>query len=61
MLKTIDIDALERKVYQLLEEVGIAVENDDLSEICFKQGCSPGNDHRIKIPRKVISEMVEFQ
>jgi trimethylamine:corrinoid methyltransferase-like protein len=43
MLKPVDMDELEEKTYQLLEEVGIAVESEKLSEICLQQGCSPAN------------------
>jgi trimethylamine:corrinoid methyltransferase-like protein len=61
MLKPVDMDELEEKTYQLLEEVGIAVESEKLSQICLQQGCSPGNDHRIRIPRRIIADMVHFQ
>ncbi len=61
MVGTGDIDVLEKKVYKLLEEVGVTVENDELMDICLKKGCSEGTDHRVRIPRGVINEMVQFQ
>ena len=61
MLKPVDIDVLESKVYALLEDIGVAVENEELSDMCLRQGCREGSDHRIRIPRRMIREMTDFQ
>jgi len=61
MLKPVDIDVLEGKVYALLDDVGIAIENEELSNMCLRQGCQASSDHRIRIPRRIIKEMTAFQ
>ncbi|MEW5816661.1 MAG: hypothetical protein AB1798_14865 [Spirochaetota bacterium] len=42
MLKPMDIEKLENKVFTLLSNTGIAVENNELTEICIKKGCLRG-------------------
>jgi trimethylamine:corrinoid methyltransferase-like protein len=61
MLKIKDCEVIEKQVYRLLNEIGIKIENDEVQEICIAKGCSAGSDHRIKIPREIIDEMVGFQ
>lgn len=61
MLKRVDMDELEEKTCRLLEEVGIAVENDELTALCLAAGCTAGADHRVRIPRRIIAEMVAHQ
>jgi trimethylamine:corrinoid methyltransferase-like protein len=56
-----EIDLLERKVYAFLEEVGVGVPNDELTELCLRMGCRSGRDRRIRVPRGLIREMVAFQ
>ena len=56
-----DLDALASKVYTLLEDHGIVIENDELSRICLESGCSEGRDHRIRIPRTIVEEMAGHQ
>jgi len=61
MLKESDVQTLTEKVYHLLTDVGIMVENDEVTNICLEKGCKSGADHRIKIPKEIIDEMVAFQ
>ena len=61
MLNPSDVDKLAKKAITLVEDVGIMVENDEVTKICLAKGCKAGTDHRIKIPREIIDEMVAFQ
>lgn len=61
MLTETDVQLLTEKVYRLLEDVGILVENDKLKEIALMKGCKSGPDDRIRIPKRLIEEMVAFQ
>ena len=60
MLNDSQIDQIADKVYKLLADVGIMVENDTITKMCLDKGCKEGADHRIKIPRGIIDEMVAF-
>ena len=61
MIRTPDVDILVEKVYVLLEKAGIWVPNEELAEMCRRRGCRSGADRRVRIPRELIREMVEFQ
>ena len=61
MLKESQVEQLVAKVYQILNDVGIVVENDEVTRLCLDKGCKIGTDHRIKIPKEIIDEMVTFQ
>jgi len=60
MLTEAQVDQIEQRVYRLLGEVGIMVENDEVTKLCLAKGCKAATDHRIRIPRELIQEMVGF-
>jgi len=61
MLTDSQVEQLVVKACRLVEEVGIAVENDEVTKICLEKGCKAGDGHRIRIPRELIDELVAFQ
>lgn len=61
MFQPPDLDELAVKVLELLETVGILVENEELTRICMEKGCQPAAGRRLRIPRGLIDEMVAFQ
>ena len=61
MLSTSDVEKLEDKTLKLLADIGIMVENDEVTRLCLEKGCRAGADHRIRIPKEVIDDMVAFQ
>jgi len=61
MLSPSDVEVLSEKTLKLLEDVGVMVENDEITKLCLAKGCKPGTDHRLKIPREIVEEMVAFQ
>lgn len=61
MLKANQAKQLAEKTIKLLEETGMVIENEAMIEICKKKGCKVGADHRVKIPKQLINEMVKFQ
>lgn len=61
MIRNVDADTLVERVYVLLEKVGIGVPNEELAELCRRRGCRTGADRRVRIPRELIRDMVEFQ
>ena len=61
MLSQNDVQRLAAKVCKLLADVGIMVENDEVTRACLAKGCQEGADHRIRIPAELIDEMVAFQ
>ena len=61
MLKDTQIEELAEKVYALVGDVGIVVENDEVTAACLAKGCTQGPDHRIRVPAERIEEMVAFQ
>lgn len=61
MLTLTDIEVLEEKVYAFLDQVGVAVPNQELGAMCLARGCRPGRDRRIRVPRGLIQEMVAVQ
>jgi len=60
MLKSADVERLAEKALRLLADVGVEVENDEMTQICVAKGCKPGAGHRIRIPAELIDEMVAF-
>ena len=61
MLKELDVPVLAENVYRLLEDVGILVESDRLKDLALKKGCTSGPDGRVRVPKRLIAEMVAFQ
>jgi len=61
MLSDSQVDMLTEKVYHLLSSVGIQVENDEVTRACLEKGCTAGTEHRVRIPKGLIDEMVCFQ
>jgi trimethylamine:corrinoid methyltransferase-like protein len=61
MINPEDIGLLEEKTFQFLWDFGIGVPNDVLTELCLARGCKPGKDHRVRVPKELIREMVDFQ
>ena len=61
MLKEAQVASLAEKVYEILANIGIVIENDEVTKFCLGKGCTQGADSRVKIPRKLIDEMVAFQ
>ncbi len=61
MLTETEVQKLPEKVYRLLADVGILVDNEDFRQIMVKKGCSSGPNGRVRIPRKLIDEMAAFQ
>lgn len=61
MLTDSQVEQLAAKACRLVGEVGIAVENDEVTKICLEKGCKAGNGHRIRVPRELIDELVAFQ
>jgi trimethylamine:corrinoid methyltransferase-like protein len=61
MLSAKQMEVLRDRVLQLLEQVGMLVENDTVVEMCLKRGFTHGPDHRLRLPRELIAEMVAFQ
>ena len=60
MISSSGVERLTEKVYKILADIGIMVENDEVTKACLEKGCTAGADHRIKIPREIIDEMVAF-
>jgi len=61
MLSSSAVEQLSEKTLRLLTEVGMVVENEELTQDCIRKGCQAGADHRLKIPVELIEEMVVFQ
>ena len=61
MLSDSQVEILTEKVYHLLTSVGIQVENDEVTRACLQKGCTAGTEHRVRIPKELIDEMVSFQ
>jgi len=55
------LENLRDKVYKLLTETGFKIHSDELTRIAVKKGCTISPSGRIRIPRSIIDEMVEFQ
>ena len=61
MLNGSDLTELRERTLRLLDEAGIKVENDEITEICERKGCKTGADNRLRIPEEVVDEMTAFQ
>ena len=61
MLTDSQVEQLAEKVLVLLTDMGIAVEDEQVAEMCLKAGCQQGADGRIRIPAQIIDDMVAFQ
>ena len=61
MLESAHVEELADKTLSLLANVGILVENEQVTDFCLQKGCTAGPDHRLKIPSELIEEMVAFQ
>ena len=58
MICSSDVEKLTEKVYKILADIGIMVENEEVTKACLEKGCTAGVGHRIKIPKEIIDEMV---
>ena len=61
MLSIKEKEVLKEKVYNLLWEVGMKVENEEIVARLLKNGCKEGPSGRIRIPKEKIEEMVKYQ
>ena len=61
MLKSEIKEQLMAKVYELLAKTGLSVENDEMVAVMLEKGCQNGPDGRVRIPRKLIEEMAQYQ
>ncbi len=61
MLSVAEKEILKEKVYKLLWEVGMKVENEEIVSRLLKQGFKEGPSGRIIIPKEKIEEMVKCQ
>ena len=61
MIETRDVGILEERIYRVLWDYGIGVPNQELTELCLAKGCKAGRDHRVRVPKELIEEMVSYQ
>lgn len=61
MLTPDQVAILEKKVYTLLADVGMLFENDEVKRALLAAGCSETPSGRIRIPAKLIRELVAYQ
>ena len=61
ILSESQIGALEEKVYTLLEDVGLRIENDEIVTRLEARGCRRGADERVRICRELLHEIVREQ
>ncbi len=61
MLSVEDREILREKVYALLEDVGMKVENEEVCSFLLKNGCFETPSKRIRIPKKLIDGMAISQ
>jgi len=61
MLSREEKELLKEKVYNLLWEVGMKIENEEINSILLKNGCSQSSSGRIRIPKEMIEELVSVQ
>ena len=54
-------EILRDKVYELLWDIGVKIENDELEQIMLKSGCRKGSNGRIKIPGNLIEDYMKYQ
>jgi trimethylamine:corrinoid methyltransferase-like protein len=61
MIAPRDVGVLEERIFRFLWDYGIGVPNQELTELCLAKGCKAGRDHRVRVPKELIEEMVGFQ
>lgn len=61
MLSAEKKDVLKSKVYGLLWEEGMKIENDEITAAMLKHGCEESPSGRVRIPAKLIDEMAAYQ
>jgi Trimethylamine:corrinoid methyltransferase len=61
LLKETDKSKLKLKVVNLLQDMGVKIENDKIVECMKKKGCTESANGRIRIPETMINEFVQFQ
>ncbi|MFH0965437.1 MAG: trimethylamine methyltransferase family protein [Planctomycetota bacterium] len=61
MLSENAIEVLAGRALQMLWEVGVTVENEEVTRLCLAKGCRAGTGHRIRIPREIVEELTDFQ
>ena len=61
MLTSEQKEVLKEKVYKLLAETGMEIENEKLKARLLKNGCREASAGRIKIPKKLVEEMTVHQ
>jgi len=61
MVSEAKLQQLRDRVYKMLAEVGLRVESEELTGIMLKKGCTTSPSGRVRIPRQIIDEMVQFQ
>lgn len=61
MLTEEDKEILKDKVYQLLWDVGMKLENDEIIDIMLKKGCKLSPHNRIIFPKVIIDEFIASQ
>ena len=54
-------EQLTRKIYRLLEDVGLKVENDEIHSLMLKKGCKESPSGRMLIPKELVDEMAANQ
>ena len=60
MLKSADIEVLGDKTLTLLADVGILVENDEVTRQCVEKGCKAAADKRLRIPHELVEELAAY-
>ena len=61
MLHSNQKEELKDKVYRLLDEVGMVVENEQIAGAMVKCGCREDSSGRVRISRGLIEEMAKYQ
>ncbi len=61
MLSEKEKETLKEKVYKLLGEVGVKIENEEINSRLLKKGFKEGPSGRIRISKEAIEEMVSSQ
>jgi len=57
----LDTELLRDKTQQLLADVGMKIENAQITELMCAKGCSESPSGRIRIPAELIRELVAYQ
>lgn len=61
MLTRDQIAVLEKKVYELLADLGMVFEHEKIRSLLLNSGCTESPNKRIRIPRRLIQELVSYQ